>query len=58
MRVWIVTNTDLGWDCIIGVFSADDFSREELEERFPRRGSYVVHYGPHRIHNDLEEFDE
>lgn len=50
MRAWVVTNVELGWDCIIGVFSADDLSREELEERFPRKQAYVVHYGPERVH--------
>jgi hypothetical protein len=54
MRVWIVTSTELGWDCIINVFNADDISREELEERYPRRRAYVVHYGPHRVLSEIE----
>ena len=57
MRVWVVTNVELGWDCIIGVFDANEFSKEELEERFPRKRAYVVHYGPHVVHQDLGEFD-
>lgn len=57
-RVWVVTNVELGWDCIIGVFSADDLSREELEVRFPRSSAYVVHYGPERVHTDLGEFED
>lgn len=57
MRAWVVTDTDLGWDCIVGLFNYDDFTREELEEQFPRRLSYVVHYSPQYIHTSLEEFD-
>lgn len=54
---WVVTNTDLGWDCIVGLFDPKVFTREDLEERFPRRLSYVVHYSKHTIHTDLEDFD-
>lgn len=57
MRAWIVTNTDLGWDCIIGLFDVNEFSREELEERFPRRQAYVVHYSQYIVHSNLGDFD-
>lgn len=55
MRVWIVTNTDLGWDCIVEVYNADDISREELETRYPRDRSYVVHWGPHKVLSEVED---
>jgi hypothetical protein len=55
MRVWIVTNTEHGWDCIIDVFNANDVSREELEVRYPRRQAYVVHYGPHVVKTEVDD---
>lgn len=54
MRVWIVTNTELGWDCIVDVFNADDISKEELEARYPRSRAYVVHWGPHKVLSEIE----
>lgn len=54
MRVWIVTNTELGWDCIVDVFNAADISKEELEARYPRSRAYVVHWGPHRVLTEIE----
>lgn len=55
--VWIVTNNELGWDCIVGVFDPELVTKEQLEERFPREYAYVVHYGPTQVHTNLEEFD-
>lgn len=55
--VWVVTSTELGWDCVVGIFNADLVSRQELEEKFPREEAYVVHYGPTMVYTNLEEFD-
>lgn len=36
-RVIVVTSVELGWDCIVEVYNADDIGREELEERYPSK---------------------
>lgn len=32
--VYIVTGLDLGWDCIVGVYSTEKVSLESLQEAF------------------------
>lgn len=41
-KVYVVVNLELGWDNIVGVFSWDKFTKEELLERFPRDDKYVI----------------
>ena len=41
--VYIVTDPELGWDCVIEVFDADEVTKEEVEEVF-NGGAMVVHY--------------
>uniref|UniRef100_A0AAU6VZL8 Uncharacterized protein n=2 Tax=unclassified bacterial viruses TaxID=12333 RepID=A0AAU6VZL8_9VIRU len=55
-QVYVVTNVELGWDCIVGIFDADEFSREDLEKRFTQERGYVVHWDT-TIHKDLGDFD-
>jgi hypothetical protein len=57
MKVWVVTNVELGWDCIVGIFDPASLTKQEIEERFPKRSGYIVHWGPHTVHNDFEEFE-
>ena len=40
--VYVVTSTELGWDCVVGVFDEDSVDLEELEETFPESGKYVI----------------
>ena len=40
--VYVVTSTELGWDCVIGVFDENVVDLEELEEVFPEGGKYVI----------------
>lgn len=54
-EVYVVTNPELGWDCIVGVFNADSVSKEQLEEKFKYEGCYVVHT-LQEVHKDLGEF--
>lgn len=56
-EVYVVTNTELGWDCIVGVFKCDDVPKESLEKLFPSNECYVVHY-PREVHKDTIEFEE
>lgn len=53
-EVYVVTNPELGWDCVIGVFKCDDVSKEHLEQVFPVN-EYVIHY-PREVHKDTGEF--
>lgn len=53
-EVTIVTNPELGWDCIVAVFKTDDISKESLEQVFPK-DEYVIHY-PREVHKDTGEF--
>lgn len=40
--VYVVTSTELGWDCVVGVFDEDSVDLEELEDTFPESGKYVI----------------
>ena len=40
--VYVVTSTELGWDCVVGVFDEDAVDLEELEEIVPESGEYVI----------------
>jgi hypothetical protein len=42
-EVYVVTNTELGWDCVVAVFNADSVSASSLEDVFKGDGGYVVH---------------
>ena len=39
MRVYVVTGLELGWDCVVGVFS--NVSKTELEIEYPEE-DYVI----------------
>lgn len=52
-KVWVVTNTELGWDCVVAVFSTE-LSKEEVKKRFSE-DSYVVQ--AHVIENDLSDWE-
>lgn len=42
-NVYVVTNVDLGWDCVVAVFNADSVSASSLEDLFKADDGYVVH---------------
>lgn len=52
-EVYVVTDPERGWNCVIGVFKADDVSEEKLKEVFP---DYIVHF--HVTHKDTYDFEE
>lgn len=39
MKVYVVTGIELGWDCVVGVFTDEDVARKE----YPDEDSYVIH---------------
>lgn len=40
-KVYVVTNPELGWDCVVGVFNSDSVSMSTLKETFPEY--YCIH---------------
>lgn len=52
-EVYVVTNPELGWDCVLGVFKADDVSEERLKKVFP---GCIIHF--HVTHKDTLDFEE
>lgn len=40
--VYVVTNPELGWDCVIGVYDAKYVTLLSLQEEFPE-DEYVIH---------------
>lgn len=53
-EVYVVTNPELGWDCVVAVFKCDDVSKESIKEVFPDN-EYVIHC-PQEVHKDTGEF--
>jgi hypothetical protein len=45
MKMYVVTNPELGWDCVVGVFSDEDYVYSKYG-----KGSYVIH--PERVQKD------
>lgn len=39
MKVFVVTGVELGWDCVVGVFTDEEVARKE----YPDEDSYVIH---------------
>lgn len=52
--VYVVTSTELGWDCVVGVFDASQLSNEYLEEQFPPDSYYVI--SSEIIQTNLEQY--
>lgn len=51
---YIVLGKELGWDCVVGLFSPQHITEEELLERFPK-DSYVIQEWA--ISRDLSDFE-
>lgn len=39
MKVYVVTGVELGWDCVVGVFTDEEVARKE----YPDEDYYVIH---------------
>ena len=37
--VYVVTNPELGWDCVVGVFTDKDY----VENKYKKKDMYVIH---------------
>ncbi len=42
ITVFIVTNPELGWDCIVDVFDANEITLEQVREVYPKKYGYFV----------------
>lgn len=54
-RLWVITSTELGWDCVVATF-VDSVTEEELEAAFPANNGYVIHSKP--IYQNTEPFKQ
>jgi hypothetical protein len=55
-KVYVVTCPELGWDCVVGIFDADEISLEKLKETFPTGygQQYVIHM--HDLETNLDNY--
>lgn len=53
MKVYVVTNPDLGWNCLVGVFDYSSFTKEELESQFPM-DEYIIRET--EIYTDISDY--
>ena len=49
-QVWVVTDSDLGWDCIVDVFDNEEAAKRCAESR-----QDTGHYGSHRVYSSADE---
>lgn len=52
--VWVVTNSDLGWDCVVGVFDDKDVTEDDLSKIFVDDAYYFDH---HTVEDNLEGYE-
>jgi hypothetical protein len=41
MKVYVVTGVELGWDCVVAVYSCESIPLAELELEYPQ-GDFVI----------------
>lgn len=41
-KVYVVTNPEYGWDCVVGVFSATEVSYEDVQNTFPKEERFAI----------------
>lgn len=60
MKVYVVTGTELGWDCVVGVYTDEKVARKE----YPDEDYYVIHEEIldkstiDDYEDEIEEYDE
>lgn len=42
--VYVVTNPELGWDCVVAVYDANEVQVGELEAEYHEDDGYVIHH--------------
>lgn len=50
-KVYVITNSQLGWDNVVAVFDANLFTKAEIEATFNGTYDYVAE---HTVQTDLE----
>jgi len=53
-KVYVVTNGELGWDNVVGVFDADKITKEELSKHFNEKYDYIK---AHTVDKDLRDYE-
>lgn len=41
-KVWVVTCSELGWDCVVAAYDYDRVSEETLRKRYPIEEYYHI----------------
>lgn len=54
-KVYVVINTDHGWDNITGIFDPDEISFDQLKARFNSSSEIVMDW--HYLQCNLDEYD-
>ena len=53
MKVYVVTNPELGWGCVVGVYTSEEVARKE----YPDEDSYIIHTET-LVDRYIEDYDE
>ena len=53
--VYVATNSELGWDCVVAVFGCDKVTESELLEEF---GDMYYNIARQDVEEDLSEWGE
>ena len=53
MIVYVVTNPELGWDCVVGVYTSEEVARKE----YPDEDSYIIHR-KNLDASDIEDYEK
>lgn len=59
-EVYVVTNTEHGWDCIMEVFNSEDAAKEYVEwwsEYTAMPKDVLVVHCPHKVHETFNKED-
>jgi len=54
-EIFVVIGTDLGWDCLVGVFDGNKVSLEDLKKEFPPKDNFYIYS---TSFSDLDAFND
>ena len=53
MKVYVVTNPERGWDCVVGVYTSEEVARKE----YPNEDTYIIH-AKTLVECNIEDYEE
>ena len=57
MELYVVINTDCGWDNIVGIFDKSKVTQQELEEMFSNDAAIII-MDWHKLQTDLSGYEQ